>query len=193
MNHVNLEELQLAHGSHKRRDDGMCVMEAVAWFAGQPHSDQPPCASPVIAQFAMGLNDNWDNHERQQLVPLIPLIVNTRDDNDQIRGLMAADWLIRTYTPAWLRLAGLTKEADVIAGLPEITDWSMLAEAMKPLEAAKRSAAAAWAAAGAAARAAARAAAGAAAGDVLQPTVDELRASALELLRRMCMVGKEAA
>jgi hypothetical protein len=50
--------------------------------------------------------------------------------------------------------------------------------------------AAAWAAAGAVAGDAAWAAAGAAADKRLEPTVVELQASAVELLRRMCAVGR---
>jgi hypothetical protein len=38
----------LSHGSHDRREDGMCLMEAVAFLAGERHSDRgatqrPPC------------------------------------------------------------------------------------------------------------------------------------------------------
>ena len=30
---INLENLHLAHGGHETRDDGLCLLEAVAWFA----------------------------------------------------------------------------------------------------------------------------------------------------------------
>ena len=41
--------LLLANGGHKSADDGMCLMEAVAYVAGEPHSDSPACASPILA------------------------------------------------------------------------------------------------------------------------------------------------
>lgn len=34
-----LETLTILKGSHTTREQGLCVMEAVAWFAGEPHSD----------------------------------------------------------------------------------------------------------------------------------------------------------
>ena len=45
----DLDAITLARGAHDRRTDGVCVMEAVAWRAGEDHSDRPECASPVIA------------------------------------------------------------------------------------------------------------------------------------------------
>lgn len=52
--HVDLEKVTLREGAHGSREEGMCVMEAVAWFAGEPHSDSPDCASPIITKFAIG-------------------------------------------------------------------------------------------------------------------------------------------
>ena len=102
---LSIDSLRLGAGSHDTRDDGLCVMEAVAWLAGEQHSDQPQCASPVIRAFAMGLNDAWDDEARQRLIPYTKLIVNTRDGLDDERALMAFDWLCRTHVPAWLDLA----------------------------------------------------------------------------------------
>jgi hypothetical protein len=47
----------LSHGSHDRREDGMCLMEAVAFLAGERHSDRPVCACPVLSRLscAVGL------------------------------------------------------------------------------------------------------------------------------------------
>ena len=208
---LSIDTLELEHGSHKTRDDGLCIMEAVAWLAEEQHSDQPKCASPVIRNFAMGLNDAWNDEQRQKLIPYAKLIVNTANGLDDQRALMAFDWLVRAYLPAWLHLAGLTERADQLANEPVFSDWSMLGElttaqlspARKEADAAGAAAGdAAWDVAEAAAQAAAwdvaedaaRAAAGAAAEDaawdvagaVLQPTVTQLQNSALDLLDRMC-------
>ena len=46
-----LDTLHLDKGSHRSFEEGMCLLEAVAWVAGETHSDRPKCASPVIAAF----------------------------------------------------------------------------------------------------------------------------------------------
>ena len=53
------------------------------------------------------------------------------DGKDQARSYLALDWLIRTYTPAWLELAGLTAEAQELRDLRRIVDM-VAAEAAGP-------------------------------------------------------------
>jgi len=176
-----LDTIELDKGSHTSIDQGACVLELVSYVAGEPWSDHPACASPVLTNFCISLNDRWDTEQRQTLKPFIPRIVGTRDDGkDELRGYLALDWLIRTYTPAWLDLAGLTIEAQELRSLRRIVDMGA-AQNAGPLVRASRdkaaaagdaagdaAGAAAWDAArnaaGAAAWAAARNAAGAAAG-----------------------------
>lgn len=50
------EGFVLKHGSHKSFEDGACLMECVAFVAGEPHSDAPACASPVLTRFGVRLN-----------------------------------------------------------------------------------------------------------------------------------------
>ncbi|MFC3504840.1 hypothetical protein ACFOOK_28265 [Micromonospora krabiensis] len=165
---IDLTSIVLDRGAHDDREDGLCVMEAVAYFAGEEHTDAPKCVSPVLTTFGQRLNDVLPHDKRQQLVPLIPQLPGTRGDGlDEQRGYLALDWLVRTYTPAWLDLAGLTAEAQALRDLRRIVDLAA-AEAAGPVVkagAAKARAAwdAAWDAAGDAARDAARDAAGAAA------------------------------
>ena len=167
---INLENLHLAHGGHETRDDGLCLLEAVAWFAGKPHTDHPPCVSPVLGAYGRSLNDVLPDAPRQQLRPFIPALPGTAGDGkDETRGYIALDWLIRTYTPAWLDLAGLSEEAAALRDFRRIADLAA-AQAVRPHAlAARDKAAAAGAAAGVAAWAAAWDAAGdaawAAAGD----------------------------
>jgi hypothetical protein len=175
---LDLDAIVLEQGDHTRREQGVCLLEAVAWFANEPHSDEPTCVSRVLRNFGTRLNDTLPDDRRQELKPLIPQLVGTADDDlDQTRSYMALDWLIRTYTPTWLQLAGLTEEAQQLRDLRRIVDLVAAQQAGPIVEAArsaartKRDAAgdaagdAARAAAGAAARAAARDAAWAAAGD----------------------------
>jgi hypothetical protein len=167
---IDMETLTLTYGSHSNRNQGVCLMEAVAWFAGQKHTDHPPCVSPVLASFGISLNDNRDDAARQQLRQFIPRLPGTAGDGqDETRGYLALDWLIRVYLPAWLDLAGLDGEATQLQELAPIASLET-AEAAGPVvrnarTKAAATRAAAWTAAGAAAGAAARAAAGDAAWD----------------------------
>jgi hypothetical protein len=159
----------LSRGSHGPSEHAMCVMEAVAFVSGEAWSDHPSCVCPVITAFLVNWNDSLPDDERDTLLrPLIPLVVGTRNTQqvERRRALMAVDWLVREHTPAWLRLAGLTSQADALAGLPAITDYMAQCPSLMPtLMAVRQDAGAAGAAARAAAGAAARAAARAAAWD----------------------------
>src|SRR4051812_29594083 len=75
----DLDSIVLGEGSHAQREKGVCLMEAVAWFAGEPHSDRPQCASPALTSFGIALNDSFPEEHRQKLKPLIPLLVGTRN------------------------------------------------------------------------------------------------------------------
>lgn len=162
INHDRLAQVTaLDHGGHKSAADGMCAMEAAAWIAGEPWSDHPECVSPVIAAFMRSWNDALPDEDRSLLLlPLIPLTIGTRNpDLEQRRATMATDWLIRVHAPAWLRLAGLAKQAEMLASMPEITDFAKCPSLMPALEGVRNDAAAAradaWDAAGDAAGAAA--------------------------------------
>ncbi len=189
---TRLATLSLKKGSHSP-DSEMCVMEAVAFVAGEEWSDSPTCSCPVIAAFLRNWNDSLrSDAERDRLLkPLIPRLVDTKGSEalEERRSLMAADWLVRVSTPAWLRLAGVTVHADALASLPEITNMAQVPSLRGPLAAARQDADAAWAAARDAAWdaawAAARDAARDAAGAKLKPVVDELQQSALQLVERM--------
>ena len=183
---ARLDGIQLDSGSHNTFDDGHCAMEVVAWLAGEGHTDAPACASVVLRQFTIGVNDRWDDTQRQTLVPFLPRMVGTAGDGkDEARSYSALDWLIRTFTPAWLDLAGLSESAAELRGLRQIADLAAAQAAGPVVRDIKQKAAAAWGAAWDAAGDAAWAAAGDAARAALRPTADALQASALELLDRM--------
>jgi hypothetical protein len=77
---IGLEGILLKSGAHSRREDGVCALEAVAWLAGEPHSDHPQCACPVIGAFLRSWNDSLpDEAVRTALLrPLLPLLIGTR-------------------------------------------------------------------------------------------------------------------
>ena len=62
----------LAKGEHQDKMDAYCVMEAVAYVAGEPWSDHPQCACPVLTSFLISWNDALDDVTRQRLKPYIP-------------------------------------------------------------------------------------------------------------------------
>jgi hypothetical protein len=210
-----LDTITVDRSSHPSFDDGHCSMEIVAWLAGEAHTAAPRCASPVIRAFTIGLNDQGGSEQRQKLRPYLPRMVGTiADGQDEARSYLALDWLIRTFTPAWLDLAGLSVEAKALRDLRRIVDLAAAGAAGPVARDAREKATDARAAVGAAARnAAAWAAVGGAAwdaawgaawnaaeaawadaagdivgdtvGDALKPTVEALHQSALELLDRM--------
>ena len=175
---LGLEGIVLLQGGHAQREKGVCAMEAVAWLAGEPHSDHPTCTCPVIGAFLRSWNDGIrDDETRTRLIrPLLPIVLNTRSTKavELTRSYLALDWLVRVQAPAWLSLRDdLKAHAVALRGLTPLTDTTSCGAAQKALNAARDAAgaaardaawAAARAAAGAAAWDAARDAAGAAAG-----------------------------
>ena len=160
----------LAEGSHESFEEGACAMEWVSYLAGLGFTDAPECSSRVLRTYTISLNDTWNDADRQRLVPFLPRMVGTAGDGqDEARSYLALDWLIRTYTPAFLDLANLSAEAQALRDLRRIVDMASAEAAGPVVRAGRDKAHAAWDAAGAAAWDAAwdaaRAAAGAAAGD----------------------------
>ncbi|HEY6275768.1 MAG TPA: hypothetical protein VIX86_05510 [Streptosporangiaceae bacterium] len=187
MTAIDLGTLHLAKGGHGSREQGVCLMEAVAWWRDIRHTDAPACVSPVLRATGVSLNDVLPDDLRQQLVPFVPLLPGTADDGrDERRGYLALDWLVRTYLPAWLDLVpSLAADAAAVRDLPVIDDldWARLAGPV--VQSARDHASAAWDAAWDAAGAAAWAAAGAAAGAVLASTVLTLQQSFIGVYGQM--------
>jgi len=173
------------------------VVELAAYIAGEEWSDHPKYVSPSIAAFLRSWNDSLDDETRQIRKPYAVKCIATTgtDEHEEIRAWMATDWLVREYAPAWLRLAGLAKQAEALESLAALTGKREAKSVQPIIEAARKDAAAAGAAAGTAARDAAWTAAWAAAGTAakkkLAPTIKALQQSALRLLDRMIEVHHE--
>jgi len=168
---VEFDKLSLFHGAHNPNHT-FCVMEAVAYVAGEEWTDSPQCVSPVIGAFLRVLNDSLDFDTRQQLKPYIPRVIGTNTDKkaDEARAWLATDWLVRECAPAFLRCAGLTDHAETLEQLASLDSAVRTKSVQKDIVAARDAAGAAardvaWDAAGAAARDAAWDAARAAAWD----------------------------
>lgn len=85
MEFADLSKFELRRGNHDRPEDGLCVLEAVAWFEGEPHSDHPRCVCPVLAHFCRAFNDRLGDR-RQDLVPYIPRLANTLAGQAAVQG-----------------------------------------------------------------------------------------------------------
>lgn len=80
--------IRLTAGQHSGPGDGLCLMEAVALFAGERHGDWPNCVCPVLIEFGRVLNDAMPDHWRTDLLlPLMPVLVGTRDPQSDSCGI----------------------------------------------------------------------------------------------------------
>ena len=81
------DRVELVSGSIGDPGEGrMCLMSLVAFLAGEPHSDSPGCASPVVQAFAVAVNDHMPRAARQRLKPFAPRIIGTNDGLDGVRA-----------------------------------------------------------------------------------------------------------
>ena len=122
---IDFRNYNFGTGKHLTPDDGMCVMEAVAYVAGEPHTDRPKCASPVISAFLRFWNDSItdDDNRRDLLGPFVYRMVGTaasREIESQ-RSWMAFDWLVRNCLPSFMELTPMTPIAKKLRDLPELT------------------------------------------------------------------------
>ncbi len=117
--------LVLRRGGHTTRDDGMCLLEAAAWLAGETHSDKPECVCPTIASFGRNWNDSLrtDEERTRLLAPLLPHMIGTATGgaDRERRAWLAMDWQVRVQVPTWLSLTpSLADHAERLRALPEI-------------------------------------------------------------------------
>lgn len=120
---AKIEGLPLLDGAHDENAElEMCVMEAVAYVAGERWSDRPSCASPVLSAYARSLNDRLKHEDRQRLKPYVAKLVGTVGSRDleERRAMLAVDHVIRVAAPDWLDAAGEHAHASALRSLPEI-------------------------------------------------------------------------
>ncbi len=84
---------------------GCCILEAVAYVAGEKHSDHPECACPVITTCAIDIND-WiyeedDELRTKALRPLINAIIDTKSNLkiEAQRRAYAARFIMEHFVP----------------------------------------------------------------------------------------------
>ena len=125
----------------------MCAMELVAWIAGERHTSSPAGACPLLTSMVQGLNDGFEDSERQRLIEYaLPLAHSLADRNEESqRAQLAAAWLKHEYPsyrhaegapfvalavamaaeweePGWADKAFTDLERDIAVGLRPETD-----------------------------------------------------------------------
>lgn len=75
---VNYQTIRLSKGKHAAPSEGACVMELASMLAGEPFSDRPAAACPVIGGFLRAYNDRIDEERRQDLYRYASLVVGSR-------------------------------------------------------------------------------------------------------------------
>ena len=109
-------DIRLTIGDHNSSADGLCLMEAVALFAGERHGDWPACVCPVLIEFGRVLNDTMPDQWRTDLLlPLVPALVGTRDPLSDSCGINATG-LERQRAAALLAWCVNRLEAVAIGG-----------------------------------------------------------------------------
>jgi hypothetical protein len=114
----------LSTGHHVRREDGMNIMECVAYVCGEEHSSYPTTACPVISEVARTIADAACDTDRQTLVDFIyPIACSGATDTVTFKRLFyCVDFVVRQLAPAALLYLNLPQEASALQSLEEIRE-----------------------------------------------------------------------
>ncbi|HTX31886.1 MAG TPA: hypothetical protein VMD09_10895 [Solirubrobacteraceae bacterium] len=100
---VTHQTIKLSKGKHASPEDGACVMELASMLAGEPFSDHPASACPVIGSFLRAYNDSIDDGRRQDLYALAARIVGTRTSItiQRARAERLTEWAFEMQRRHW--------------------------------------------------------------------------------------------
>src|SRR6188472_4358670 len=125
----------LSRGKHRSPRRGACFMEFASFLAGERWSDHPSCTHPLLAQLSRQVNDNLSDGDRQQLLPLIPLVVGRLGDG--------RTWLRLPVTVAAWPILEVPEETQRVLAAGLLCAEQLCAEAGADLAATQREARAA--------------------------------------------------
>jgi hypothetical protein len=111
-------QLDLVPRVGERRESELCVMSLVALLAGERHTDRPATACPVIASYAIKINDTLDCDTRQGLKLLATRIMGTNDGRHAERAWLLARVCVNEVFVYLMEDIGAP--ATVIADLPRM-------------------------------------------------------------------------
>lgn len=124
---AELENITLDRGPHPDFESGHCATEVVAWLAGEGHTDAPSCASRVLRNYTIHLNDRWSDEQRQRLKPYLPRMVGTGDDGKDAARQRIALAHLNEWAAEWVDLADIDPTAVASATTPRETREAHLA------------------------------------------------------------------
>ena len=117
------QRVELVKGIGDPRRGKLCIMSFVALLAGEPHSDSPGAASPVIRRFVIPINDRMPASFRQRLKPFAPRIIGTQDRLDALRAEVLAAAVRDEIVPrVTLDFGAVPAGAAWLGGLREVRE-----------------------------------------------------------------------
>ena len=121
---VNVKTIRLGHGAHDPHDGEGCVMEIVSQLYGEPWSDTPKCADPVVANLAIAINDHCSDEQRQRLWPFTLRIgmTNQGKRESRRRKYILADHAVRKLAPLLYEDDLSVEDTEWLRSLPAIRD-----------------------------------------------------------------------
>jgi hypothetical protein len=138
---LDLSTVRLGFGNHSptktptgNRD--MCLMEAVAFMAGEEWTSYPRCACDMTAFIIRTWQDALSDEARDRLLPAdvwVPRLMGSSTGSlhvSNLRKALLADWLLRSALPEWLRLfPEFQGHAECLENLPIIPNMANTAKA----------------------------------------------------------------
>ena len=105
MGPVTHQTIRLSRGKHSSPEEGACVMELASMLAGEPFSDHPVSACPVIGSFLRVYNDSIDAERRQDLYAYAAKVVGSRGSEElqQVRAKRLNAWISDRKPRRWTR------------------------------------------------------------------------------------------
>ena len=97
----------LSSGGYEEGSGSLCAMEMIAYMERLPHSDSPACTCPVLASYVRNLNDGMDDKARQKLLPVLPMLVGTVNDDLVVKR---AQFLADAANERFVPMAGRASE-----------------------------------------------------------------------------------
>lgn len=114
----------LSTGFHETREDGMNILECVAYICGHEHSSYPPSACPVISEVVRTIADRASEEDRQTLAQyILPIAFSVASDSVAYKRLFyCVDFVVRQLAPAALTYFGRVSDAMALQTLDDIKD-----------------------------------------------------------------------
>ncbi len=106
MGQASYQTIRLGRGKHRSAEEGACVMELASMLGGEPFSDHPQSACPVIGSFLRSYNDSLDDERRQDLYAYASSVVGSRTSEEiqRARGARLIAWIRELHARRWTRL-----------------------------------------------------------------------------------------